>query len=281
MTDVDLLLDPFGARWDDVADTARLAEEAGFGGLWTWDHLAGQAHGADGVLECWTMLSALAAETERVKLGPLVLNVANRRPGLLATMAATLQEVSQGRLLLGLGAGGGSQTPYPAEQRALGMDVPPDAVRRSQVEEAVTVLRQVWSGATVAWSGTRQRTEPATGFLVPDPPPPIIIGGFGPRMLALAGRVGDGCNTQAGHPRLGELVATARRARAEAGRADERFTVTVFAGLDPSWVRSGSRRRDRLDEIGVDRIILLVSPPYDRAAIEAVADELDHGPSGG
>ncbi|MEZ5144175.1 MAG: LLM class flavin-dependent oxidoreductase [Acidimicrobiales bacterium] len=272
--DVDLLLDPFGARWDDVKATALLADELGFGGIWTWDHLAGQAHGADGVLECWTTLSALAAVTERVVLGPLVLNVANRRPGVLATMAATLQEVSGGRLLLGLGAGGGAGTPYPAEQRALGVDVPPDPVRRAQVAEAVTVLQQVWHGETGPWVGDHFALGRATGFLRPDPPPPVVIGGFGPKTMALAGRVADGINTQAGHPRLGELVATAREARAASGRDPDGLLVTVFAGLDPRWVQAGTRQRNRLDAVGVDRLILLLSPPYDRAAVRAVAAEL-------
>ena len=271
--EVDLLLDPFGARWDDVRATARLAEDAGFGGLWTWDHLAGQAHGRDGVLECWTTLSAVAAVTERVMLGPLVLNVANRRPGVLATMAATLQQVSGGRLLLGLGAGGGKGTPYPAEQRALGLDVPADPVRRAQVADAVEVLRRVWSGTTEPWSGEFHRLDRADGFLRPDPPPPIVVGGFGPRMMALAGSVGDGLNTQAGHPRLRELVAVAREAHAEAGRDPASFLVTVFAGLDRRWVAPDSAGRAHLEEVGVDRVILLVSPPYDRRSIESVAPD--------
>ncbi len=274
---VDLLLDPFGARWADVRDTAIAAEAAGLDGIWTWDHLAGQAHGSDGVLECWTVLSALAACTSRVALGPLVLNVANRRPGVLATMAATFQEVSGGRLLLGIGAGGGDGTPYPPEQRALGVDVPPDPVRRRQVAETVEVLRRVWTGSVTPWEGREHRLGAATGFLVPDPPPPIVVGGFGPKMAALAGRVGDGINTGATSPQLGSLVATAREAHAATGRDPDRFVVTVSAGLDPRWVTPGTRQHDRLTDIGVDRVIMLTRPPYDRAAIEAVASAADPG----
>src|SRR5215207_8624480 len=111
----DLLFDPFDAGWAELRAAALAAEEAGFDGVWTWDHLAGGVHRQARVLECWTVLSALAGVLRRVSLGPLVLNVANRPPGLLATMAATLQEVSGGRLLLGLGAGGGASTPYAAE----------------------------------------------------------------------------------------------------------------------------------------------------------------------
>jgi alkanesulfonate monooxygenase SsuD/methylene tetrahydromethanopterin reductase-like flavin-dependent oxidoreductase (luciferase family) len=123
---VDLLFDPFGGRWEDLRDAAVLAEGVGIDGLWLYDHLAGSVHGASHVLECWTILSALAAAVPRLCVGSLVLNVANRDAGTLAVMAATLQEVSGGRLLLGVGAGGGRGTPYAAEQVALGREVPAD-----------------------------------------------------------------------------------------------------------------------------------------------------------
>ena len=86
---VDLLLDPFGARWAKVRDAASAAVDAGFAGIWTWDHLDGRVFGATHVLECWTMLTAIAVAVPDVMVGPLVLNVANRRPGVLAVMAAT------------------------------------------------------------------------------------------------------------------------------------------------------------------------------------------------
>ena len=121
---VDVLFDSFGVTWDDLRDGAVAAEQAGFDGLWLNDHLAGSVHGARRVVECWTALTAIAATVPRVTVGPLVLNVANRDPGTLAVMAATLQEVSGGRLLLGIGAGGGTDTPYAAEQHALGRTVP-------------------------------------------------------------------------------------------------------------------------------------------------------------
>ena len=250
--ETDLLLDPFGARWAKLRDAARAAADTGFTGIWTWDHLDGRVHGAANVLECWTTLTAIAVSVPDVIVGPLVLNVANRHPGVLAAMSATLQEVAGGRLLLGLGAGGGAGTPYPREQEAVGRSVPADPVRRAQVERCVGELRRLWR---------------APGFLQPDPAPSLLIGAFGPKMAELAGRVGDGINTQAWHPRLSDMVELARDAHAGAGRDPARFLVTVFAGLEESWLRADSRARARLAVLGVDRLILLVDQPYDPARI--------------
>src|SRR5207344_411570 len=98
----DILLIPMSARWADMRAAALAAEEAGFDGVWTWDHLRDPDEAAEaGVPEAWTVLTAIAEATRRITIGPLVLNTALRHPGLLANMAATLQQVSRGRLLLG------------------------------------------------------------------------------------------------------------------------------------------------------------------------------------
>jgi alkanesulfonate monooxygenase SsuD/methylene tetrahydromethanopterin reductase-like flavin-dependent oxidoreductase (luciferase family) len=241
---VDLLFDPFGARWADVRRGALAADAAGFDGVWLYDHLAGSAHGARDVLECWTTLTAIAALVPRISIGPLVLNVANRDPGVLAVMAATLQQVGEGRLLLGLGAGGGMDTPYAAEQQALGRRVGADPARRGAVERAITMLRATWSGE-VAGVG---------GFLRPDPPPPIIIGAFGPKMAEIAGRLADGINLPAG-PGLSRLIESARDASSRAGRSPDRFIVTASG-------QSSGREREALTKAGVDRMIVFVRPPY-------------------
>jgi alkanesulfonate monooxygenase SsuD/methylene tetrahydromethanopterin reductase-like flavin-dependent oxidoreductase (luciferase family) len=246
---VDVLFDPFAATWSDARAGAIAAEAAGFDGVWLYDHLAGSVHGERRVLECWTTLTGIAASVPRITVGPLVLNVANRDPAMLAVMAATLQEVSGGRLLLGLGAGGGRDTPYAAEQEALGRRVPGAAARRQMVEDAVGRLRSVWSGTVGGVSG----------FLRPEPPPPIVIGGFGPKMAALAGRVGDGMNVPAG-PQLPGLIAVARDAYAASGRDPAAFLVTTSA-------RPSRREHERLAELGVGRVIVYVHAPY----VEGVA----------
>ena len=252
----DLLLIPMSARYRDMRAAAVAAEEAGFDGLWTWDHLRDpDAASGPGVPEAWTVLTALAEATRRISLGPLVLNVANRHPGVLANMAATFQAVSGGRLLLGIGAGGSQRTPYAAEQRAIGQSVERDEARAGKVVEAIELIRRLWSGHA--------------GFLRPEPPPPIIVGGFGPRMASIAGRHADGFNTQAMHPRLADLARLARDEHTKAGRNAADFILTVFAGLDERWLKSDSRVRPMLEGIGVTRLILLIEPPFDVDEIRA------------
>ena len=265
----DLLLIPMGARWAEMRSAAVAAEEAGFDGLWTWDHLRDPDGDPAGVPECLTTLAALAEVTTRVTLGPLVLNVSSRHPGLLANMAATLQQISGGRFILGLGAGGSKQTPYAREQEALGLTVERDGVRAERVAEAAQVLRRLWSGDASSFAGTHYRLDRPAGYLRADPPPPIVIGGFGPRMAAIAGTHGDGFNTQARHPQLADLARIARDAHAASGRDPARFSLSVFAGLAPAWLRSDSESRVTLTRHQVDRLILLIQPPYDASQIRA------------
>jgi alkanesulfonate monooxygenase SsuD/methylene tetrahydromethanopterin reductase-like flavin-dependent oxidoreductase (luciferase family) len=253
----DVLLIPMGTRYADMRAAALAADEAGFDGLWTWDHLRDtDDDDGPGVPEAWTTLTALAEATKRIMLGPLVLNVANRHPGVLANMAATFQAVSGGRLLLGIGAGGSRRTPYAVEQEAIGQKVDGDAVRAQRVVDAIALMRRLWSGHA--------------GFLRPDPAPPIIVGGFGPRMAAIAGTHGDGFNTQAFHPQLTELVKIARDSHAAAGRTSP-FIVTAFAGFEDRWLKLDSRARQMIERVGVDRVILLLSPPFDLDAIRRAA----------
>src|SRR5256886_5492139 len=144
LLEVDLRLDPFDTPWPEIRDAVRAAVDGGFAGIWTPDHLDGRVFGGSQVLECWTTLTAIAASTFDVKVGPLVLNVANRDPGVLAAMAATLQDISGGRLLLGLHAGVGASASFRREQEAIGRTVPSDPVRRAQVEACVEEMRRLW-----------------------------------------------------------------------------------------------------------------------------------------
>ncbi|MFN0095884.1 MAG: LLM class flavin-dependent oxidoreductase [Dehalococcoidia bacterium] len=262
----DLLLIPMGGSYAQMRAAAVAAQTAGFDGLWTWDHL--RATGGEGPTpEAWTVLSALSEAVPRMMLGPLVLNVVNRHPGVLANMAATLQEASGGRLLLGIGAGGSVETPYAREQWGIGQSVEPDATRRARVIEAIQVMKRLWAGERSAFAGRFYSTDGTAGYLRPASPPPVVVGAFGMKMAEVAGRYGDGLNTQAGHPQLARMIEVARAAREASGRDADGLLVTVFAGLSEGSLRAGSRQRAGLEALGVDRLILLVSPPFDGAQI--------------
>jgi alkanesulfonate monooxygenase SsuD/methylene tetrahydromethanopterin reductase-like flavin-dependent oxidoreductase (luciferase family) len=248
--EVDLRLDPFDTPWAEIRDAVGAAVDGGFAGIWTPDHLDGRVFGASQVLECWTTLTAIAVSTSDVKVGPLVLNVANREPAVLASMAATLQDVSGGRLLLGLGAGGGTGVPFRREEEAIGRADAADPVRRARVEACAEEMRRLWD---------------TPGFLRPDPVPPVVIAAFGPKMAELAGRVGDGINAPALHPRLRELVAIARGACVDAGRDPASFLVTLYAEFNETWLDVNSPARVDLAALGADRLILFLGPPFDAA----------------
>jgi probable F420-dependent oxidoreductase len=169
---------------------ARVAEEVGFDSLWVGDHLlyrnAGEA--PRGPWEAWSMLAALAAVTERVQLGPLVASASFHNPAMLAKKAAAVDEISGGRLILGLGAGWNE-----AEYRAFGY---PFDHRVDRFEEAFTIIRSLLRDGAVDFSGRYHQARDC--LLLPRPVrpggPPIMIGTTGRRMLRLTAAHADAWN---------------------------------------------------------------------------------------
>ncbi|MFN8078690.1 MAG: LLM class flavin-dependent oxidoreductase [Kineosporiaceae bacterium] len=164
----------------DLIALARQAEQAGFDAIWLGDHLLYDLPvGPRGPWECWTSLAALAASTERVRLGPLVAATSFHAPAMLAKMAATVDAISGGRLVLGLGAGWNRR-----EYAAFGF--PYDA-RVSRFEEAFTIVRTLLAEGAIDHRGTYYTAEDAV--LHPRSPrpggPPLMIGSIGQRMQAI------------------------------------------------------------------------------------------------
>ena len=143
-------------------------------------------------LECWTTLSALAAETERIRLTPLVLANLYRPPALLAKMSSTLDVISRGRLELGIGAGGDE-----ADHLASGLSFPSTPVRVKMLEEAIEVIKKLWMEPEVSLEGRYYRLERAANEPKPvqRPHPPLLVGGHGEtHLLSAAARYADICN---------------------------------------------------------------------------------------
>jgi alkanesulfonate monooxygenase SsuD/methylene tetrahydromethanopterin reductase-like flavin-dependent oxidoreductase (luciferase family) len=170
------------ARWPELREMARTAEEVGLDSVWVGDHLLYRDDGlpARGPWEAWTLLAALAAATQRVQIGPLVASTSFRNPAMLAKQAATVDEVSGGRLILGLGAGWNE-----VEYAAYGF---PFDRRVSRFEEAFTIIRTLLSEGRCDFHGTYY--DLADCELLPRGPrhgdregPPLMVGSMGERML--------------------------------------------------------------------------------------------------
>ncbi len=255
-------------------ESARRLDEAGYAGLWAWDHFMGRGDKAVPVVESWTILSMAAARTSRVTVGSFVVNVMNRHPALLARMASTLQIASGGRLVLGIGIGGA-----PREHEAYGIDFPDAAERVARLEEAVAVLRALWTGGPITRPSPFYPLHEAYAHPVPVPPPPIIVGGETVAGARLAGRIGDGWsafdgNFEANLPAyLESLEASGRK------RSDQRVVVG-FQGdwlsdermIDSPWVTEPRETWARWREAGADGVIVLARTTADVDALVAAVD---------
>jgi probable F420-dependent oxidoreductase len=177
-------------RWPDILAMAQAAEMVGFDAVWVSDHVGfGDPIGDwSGAWESWTLLSALAASTERVALGTYVLCTPFRNPALLAKMAETLDEVSGGRLVLGLGAGWNE-----VEFQAYGF---PFAARFDRFEDSLRIISSMLRTGTANHAGRTAQARNAR--LAPRGPRPhgvpIMVGAAGPRMLRLTAELADHWN---------------------------------------------------------------------------------------
>jgi alkanesulfonate monooxygenase SsuD/methylene tetrahydromethanopterin reductase-like flavin-dependent oxidoreductase (luciferase family) len=261
--------------WAALRDLALQADRSGLDSVWVFDHLIFRFpdRPPSGIWECWTMLAALAAVTERVELGTLVLATPFRNPAVLAKMADTVEEVSGGRLILGLGTGW-----HEPEFEAFG--VPRDH-RYSRFEDAFTIISRLLSDGHVDHDGRFHSAKDAR--LIPRGPrsggPPILVAARGPRMLRLAARDADAWNAAwFGRPtRFLEQRAQLLDACRDVGR-DPR-TLRITAGvrvadpssdggepLDPEAVLDGSSVRSITDglsayaQLGVDHVLCSLEP---------------------
>jgi len=263
-------------RWPEYAAMARAAEEAGFDSIWLGDHLLYRDDGREerGPWDAWSLLAGLAGVTERVRLGPLVSCTAFGPPWLLARRAAAVQEISAGRLVLGLGAGWNE-----TEFRAFGA---PYDRRAARFIDAFDVIRRLLAGERVTTSGDAGALEDAVLLPRPAAPPALMVGSTGERVLRATLPHVDGWNiwydwfgnTPEGFARANErvtgLLDTAGRDPGEVWRS---ATVLVALGDDasdrpisaqtPAVSGSTDLIADRLREFaaaGVDEAILVLTP---------------------
>jgi probable F420-dependent oxidoreductase len=276
-------------RWPEYLAMARAAEEVGFDSIWLGDHLLYRDDGRPerGPWEAWTLLAGLAAVTERVHLGPLVACTAFHPPAVLAKMAATVDEISRGRLVLGLGAGWNEP-----EFRAFG--IPFDHLA-SRFVEAFAIVRRLLDGERVTYRGRFCSVEDAVLLPMPSRRPPLMVGSTGERVLRATLPHVDIWNTwydlignaPEGFARDSAMVTAIAR---EVGRRPEEIRRSACVSVALADTREQRHVRDEVPpiegdaeavlrrvrdfgEAGADEVILVMSPCTERS-IRELGDRL-------
>src|SRR5256885_3753024 len=286
--------------FERIVEIAQAAEESGFDCFWVMDHyhqIGAIGPPSDPMLECYTLLGAVAARTSRVKLGAMVTGVTYRNPAFLAKVVTTLDIVSAGRAILGIGAAWNED-----EHRGYGYEFPPVGERLSRLEEALQICRAMFRDEAPTFEGRYYRIQGALNFPHPVQPggPPIMIGGGGDqRTLQLVAQYADMCNifgdpatvrhkmdvlerhceTVGRDPstivktRLGSLII--RKTDAEAERLFDQLLNRP--GINRDWARAGfivggpdrvAEQAQKLLDAGLDGLIFNMPHMEDPAAIE-------------
>jgi alkanesulfonate monooxygenase SsuD/methylene tetrahydromethanopterin reductase-like flavin-dependent oxidoreductase (luciferase family) len=220
---IDIQFSPAANDWPVLREAVLRAEAEGYDTTWVFDHFDGSMlEGDRPMLECFTLLGALAASTNTIGLGTLVANVANRHPAVLAAAASSVQRISNGRLTLGLGAGTSPASEWSAEHAARGIPLHVDiADRHAAVVEQIRTIRALPEAI------------------------PVIVGVNSVRLAALAGRIADGINVRVAHARAAEFVKAAREAA-----GDRQFEISGWTFDEVDDVRLEA------EELGLDRLVL-------------------------
>jgi alkanesulfonate monooxygenase SsuD/methylene tetrahydromethanopterin reductase-like flavin-dependent oxidoreductase (luciferase family) len=261
--------------WSEMRGFAETAEALGFDSLWVPDHLLPHldAVGGPGAIhEAWSLVCALATSTSRVDIGTLVMATPFRNPALLAKMAVTADEISGGRLILGLGTGY-----FEPEFAAYGY--PPVTDRPvARFEEALRIIVPLLRGETVTFGGRFSEVRDAVLLPPPGRRIPVLVAARGPRMLRLTARWADAWNTawfSAPDHRFAARMTEFDQALASEGRDPASIARTVgmrVAGEPPDAVAVAL-----VDFVsrGVDHVIVRVEPPRDERALERLAEAVD------
>jgi probable F420-dependent oxidoreductase len=259
--------------WSAIRSFVSAAEARGIDSVWMFDHFFNKEPDApiEGQHEAWTIVSAIAAATERVEIGTLVLCTSFRSPALVAKMAATADEVSGGRVILGLGAGW-----HDPEYEAFGF---PNDHRVDRFEEALRIIVPLLRGETVTFEGRYEEARDAVLAPAPARHIPVLVAAFGPRMLQLTARHADAWNTAwygAPDDELRKQMAAFDAALATEGRSPASVARTVGVTVydpevavapedddDPSFngsVEELASAIDGYEALGVDHLIVLLQP---------------------
>ncbi len=233
--------------WEEARDAALEFDLLGFDSVWVCDHMYGVPLPHLPIFEAWTELAAVAAITENVELGTLVTPAFFRNPAVLAKQVATIDHISGGRSILGLGAGW-----FQAEFVGTGASFPPLRERMQALDEAAEIIKRLFTEERVTFEGQHFQVHDAISEPKPVRRPPILIGGGGERVLmGIAARHADIWNNQAGfQPLLGQKVEALRKRCEELGRDFDSIEISqqcvVVIGPDESSARSSLERAQKI-----------------------------------
>ena len=256
---------PQQTSWPEYRESALAAEAAGWDSIWTWDHLlAIQGPWEQPIFEGWTLLAGVAAITSRVRVGLMVGANTFRNPGLTTKLAATLDHVSEGRAVLGIGGAW-----FEREHEAFGIDFGTSVGDRlDRLEEAVPLMRRLLDGERVSHEGPTYRFTDALSEPRPvQPHLPILIGGSGPKKtMRTVARHADGWNTSGDVETLKSRLDILAEHCADAGRdlSDIELTVSFPTIIRDTVEDAVQRRRDQLARNGIpepEDVPTLMGPP--------------------
>lgn len=226
--DIGVYVPQMGFTYDDVLHRARRCEELGIRSLWLYDHLYGPGMPNIPSLEAWTLATALLSATERLRVGHMVLCNQFRHPAVLAKMATTLDQISNGRLELGIGSGS-----IEDEHARMGLPWGTFRERSERLGETLEILTQAFAGGAIDFAGTHFTVKdmPIVPGPIQKPRPPIIVGGVGEKYtLPLVARYADVWNVPT--YALGDLerkLDVLRACCADVGRDPADITLSVEA----------------------------------------------------
>jgi G6PDH family F420-dependent oxidoreductase len=257
-----LSCEEYGPR--ELVEQALAAERAGFHGLWISDHFHPWNHEQGQSPLVWSVIGAIAGAGVRLPVATAVTCPTVRvHPAIVAQAAATSAVLLEGRFAFGVGSG------EALNENVLGGPWPEASVRLEMLEEAIELIRRLWSGETVSHRGRHYRVEHAKLFTLPDEPPPILVSGFGPKSVDLAARVGDGYVTTSPDTELIERF----RAGGGAGKQIQAGTKVCF-GPSAEEARRTAHRIWPNEQLPGELAQILPTPEHFEQASELVTEEM-------
>jgi G6PDH family F420-dependent oxidoreductase len=247
----------------ELVAQARAAEQAGFHGLWISDHYHPWNDEQGQSPFVWAVIGALAEATERVPVTTAVTCPTVRiHPAVIAQAAATAATMLPGRFNLGVGSG------EALNEQILGDDWPEADVRLEMLEEAIEVIRELWTGEVVSREGKHYRVRHARIYTLPERPPPVLVSAFGPKSVDLAGRVGDGYVTTMPDASLIE------RYRAAGGDGPVQAGTKVCYGSDEAEARRTAHRLWPNEVLPGELAQVLPTPEHFEQAASLVTEDM-------